>query len=1037
VHARSPSKSTYPPRSFSGEKMPVFVDFLAFLIDSSKTPHTTKSFETSYSHVYVFCFVFSLAFFGFFTAWCMGSSKKWTSASVSKGAKENTPPKKREDGGGSGRPGRHGMTRGEKERKKVTSGLNLASLKKKSHYRKRGCESESSVLVGTSIMGVWNFDIISGASSSYPVHKMFSSSYLLAFGTGIGDGALEFAVELLNAAGMAEDPHLDVSSGSPQLSYAIRHLKLWPTKHPRNIPDWQRGQTDFVCRHEYPDGYERLYSFIHDAHGQAGPLEEHLDELVKLCEENKDIYDMRGLPGKDTVHKMEQDPFTQKLYQTIQQCTLQGKPIPPDAMVDLIKHKRALGVDMQAPKFTKVCGSAYQVLGLLLMQGGAAFPDSLKTTILKSCADDAWAKYEPKRLAIVSVFQKLVEEYDNSANGILTYRPENIYQSLQMPQMMDNLNKLFAESVTESKGKSKKSGKKKGRKGGKVGVSSQVLDTYGCIRNRVTRFLPFQQAQAAFTLAASVYETTSSEHQLALLLSSAKDLYNSYGNKTPMAEQFTHLGSKSLAAMLNNTSDVRPLLLAAEVLAHDQRAHLMEEVCVDYDGLSGLFKFILQNAPQMPAHMQYPFTHESPTRRVNDALRALSLPIYISDLTCRTFVKHELWGKLQALIVHMLRQAIDPVSPLFSSNTVHDAARLLLQNQCRQPVSKELRRTVFGGAGAALIKLFIDTISYIASHVAEASANESQAVAQLCAMCCNLIQHHAEDVLTANGTLAASTLDLPELSQWTDIMFCSGVHTALLALLRADDGGKLTTETQRVMLDATQRVMGSGLCAESLKTADACKAAIKALLLLYCASIFHPDELSRQFAAKGAKSISKYTSKANSVSREAFASLFVIEKGVGLGLSNIDFNIDVSEYQPTAMCVSAICKMATSRKAWAKFVPSASVLSAVITKKDPKALDLLMHGVMRMVAEETHETESTAPQEGWSSISATLLRGSVESEGLRVCAACKTVHILGTEPFKRCSRCLVPYYCSKVCQAAHWTKHKKICQKPGTPTEKA
>ena len=45
----------------------------------------------------------------------------------------------------------------------------------------------------------------------------------------------------------------------------------------------------------------------------------------------------------------------------------------------------------------------------------------------------------------------------------------------------------------------------------------------------------------------------------------------------------------------------------------------------------------------------------------------------------------------------------------------------------------------------------------------------------------------------------------------------------------------------------------------------------------------------------------------------------------------------------------------------------------------------------------------------------------------RQCAWCKAWDTTGRQGFKRCSRCLKVYYCSKACQNSHWPAHKQAC----------
>ena len=51
-----------------------------------------------------------------------------------------------------------------------------------------------------------------------------------------------------------------------------------------------------------------------------------------------------------------------------------------------------------------------------------------------------------------------------------------------------------------------------------------------------------------------------------------------------------------------------------------------------------------------------------------------------------------------------------------------------------------------------------------------------------------------------------------------------------------------------------------------------------------------------------------------------------------------------------------------------------------------------------------------------------------EGPTLAYCAACKRGQKWGETPFKVCSACRVPHYCTKECQRAHWrTAHKHEC----------
>ena len=75
------------------------------------------------------------------------------------------------------------------------------------------------------------------------------------------------------------------------------------------------------------------------------------------------------------------------------------------------------------------------------------------------------------------------------------------------------------------------------------------------------------------------------------------------------------------------------------------------------------------------------------------------------------------------------------------------------------------------------------------------------------------------------------------------------------------------------------------------------------------------------------------------------------------------------------------------------------------------------------------------PTTTWSTpedASATLSGFAVDKGGNHVrCAACKREHKWGEDPFKVCSACRVPHYCTKECQRAHWrAQHKREC--PGS-----
>lgn len=45
-----------------------------------------------------------------------------------------------------------------------------------------------------------------------------------------------------------------------------------------------------------------------------------------------------------------------------------------------------------------------------------------------------------------------------------------------------------------------------------------------------------------------------------------------------------------------------------------------------------------------------------------------------------------------------------------------------------------------------------------------------------------------------------------------------------------------------------------------------------------------------------------------------------------------------------------------------------------------------------------------------------------------LCSGCRQLF----EKVKKCGRCQIIFYCSSECQKAHWSEHKKICQKPET-----
>ena len=45
----------------------------------------------------------------------------------------------------------------------------------------------------------------------------------------------------------------------------------------------------------------------------------------------------------------------------------------------------------------------------------------------------------------------------------------------------------------------------------------------------------------------------------------------------------------------------------------------------------------------------------------------------------------------------------------------------------------------------------------------------------------------------------------------------------------------------------------------------------------------------------------------------------------------------------------------------------------------------------------------------------------------RLCGNCKKMSMQKNE-FKKCSKCMITFYCTKDCQRAHWQEHKKICE---------
>ena len=52
----------------------------------------------------------------------------------------------------------------------------------------------------------------------------------------------------------------------------------------------------------------------------------------------------------------------------------------------------------------------------------------------------------------------------------------------------------------------------------------------------------------------------------------------------------------------------------------------------------------------------------------------------------------------------------------------------------------------------------------------------------------------------------------------------------------------------------------------------------------------------------------------------------------------------------------------------------------------------------------------------------------IEIRILHVCGNCKSKDIT----YKQCARCRETFYCSVICQAAHWPKHKMQCKKQKT-----
>ena len=84
--------------------------------------------------------------------------------------------------------------------------------------------------------------------------------------------------------------------------------------------------------------------------------------------------------------------------------------------------------------------------------------------------------------------------------------------------------------------------------------------------------------------------------------------------------------------------------------------------------------------------------------------------------------------------------------------------------------------------------------------------------------------------------------------------------------------------------------------------------------------------------------------------------------------------------------------------------------------------------MMRLDPGAQHDTMWSTPEDE----SATLSGFAVEKGGNHVrCAACKREHKWGEDPFKVCSACRVPHYCTKECQLAHWrAQHKREC--PGS-----
>ena len=76
-------------------------------------------------------------------------------------------------------------------------------------------------------MGVWNFDVISGAPALCPYFTRTSSQ--LVRPRCAGDTSLEFAVELLVSAGIVDDP---------QLTAQIVQMPLSPGVQ---LPEYPRG----------------------------------------------------------------------------------------------------------------------------------------------------------------------------------------------------------------------------------------------------------------------------------------------------------------------------------------------------------------------------------------------------------------------------------------------------------------------------------------------------------------------------------------------------------------------------------------------------------------------------------------------------------------------------------------------------------------------------------------------------------------------------------------------------------------------------